>query len=305
MSEHFPVRENSEGDVVPFDDAPADIEVRYQRPDETEYSIASASMAARAMIDAEPAVLNPEVAPDSGAAPESTAEPSKGSPEAVVKEADLAERIVTVRERFGFVPRSKQELNDTYDLIGKDLIAGAASHLNIVLNRQARYMEEPAKTVRSIVSRYADSAKNARAEYGLLTQLQELVEDEKGEITTAQLGRGWQYSGGLARSLLHVLWTRDVATYVQSEQDEPAEDPLKALAGDAYKLSNKQALARVQAYIDEPNHDSFQETLHDSISGERERYKFWVKALQESRKHAAGAPVAYEALRSLGELDKE
>lgn len=219
-------------------------------------------------------------------------------------EVGIAERVVTVQQRFGFIPRGRKELSDTYDLTGKDLVGGAATHLNTVLNRQMKYMEEPDRTVRSIVSRYADYAKNARAEFGLLKQLQELIEDEKGAIATSRLGAEWQHSGALARPLMHLLWSRDVNAYVQEEQ-KTGNDPLKALEGDKYKLSNRTTIADLQAYLSKAPKSAIREVLHQSINDEQSRFDFWVKALQESRNHLAGRPIAYGALVELGVIEKQ
>ena len=275
MSEFPHVRESESGDIIPHDDNPVDFEVTYQSPDETEYmmTIAGAAGAAQSLIGAE-------------------VETKEAS------EADLAERMTTVEERFGFIPRSRRELSDTYDLTGKDLVGGAATHLNTVLQRQKRYdVEAPDATVRSIVARYAGYAENAKVEYGLLSQLEEIVVDESGSTTLNRLGTDWKYSGALSRPLLHGLWTQDAHAYMR---DAEGVDPLKQLdAGEKYSASNKATLEAIQQQIDVTKPAEFIDALSSSKHSEVSRYEFWVNALQEARNHKAGAAVAYEALKKL------
>ena len=209
----------------------------------------------------------------------------------------IAERLATVEQRFEFLPRTKQELSDTYDLIGKDLVAGAATHLNAVLNRQTKYMEEPSRTVRAIVTRYADYAKNARAEYAFLKQVEDSIGDGKGGIDASRLGREWQYSGSVARPVLHTLWMRDVAAYMRDEQ---GVDPLKELADGGYAMSSQRAMSAAQEMMTKGSKVAFSEAFHHSTRSEHRRFAFWVQALQEARRHKAAAAVAYGALVELG-----
>lgn len=217
--------------------------------------------------------------------------------ETPARESGIAERLTTIEERFGFIPHTKDELSDTYDLTGKDLVGGAAKHLNTVFHRQKRYMEEPDRTVRSIVSRYADYAKNARVEHAFLKQTEELIDNGKGDLDPTRLGSDWRLSGSLARPVMHTLWMRDVSKFMRDDDDT---DPLKAMKDGAYLTSDKQAVARAQAMLEGPKKSTFAEDLVHSISSEQGRYEFWVKTLQEARNHKLAAPIAYAALVELG-----
>lgn len=214
----------------------------------------------------------------------------------------LRERLATVEERFGFLPRTKEELSDTYGLTGKDLVGGAATHLNTVFNRQKKYMEDPDRTVRSIVSRYVEYAKNARVEYAFLKQTQEVIDNGRGGLNPSRLGSEWQHSGSIARPILHTLWMRDITAFMK---DDTGTDPLKALKDGAYLPSNKQAVEQAQAMIATGKKTAFTEDFIHSMNSEQSRFEFWVNALQEARSHKLAAPIAYGALVELGVEEAE
>ena len=211
-------------------------------------------------------------------------------------EAGLGERLTTIEERFGFIPRTKDELSDSYDLTAKELVGGAAQHLNIVFNRQKRYMDDPDRTVRSIVSRYADYAKNARVEGAFLRQVEEDIDNGRGGLDASRLGTDWRHSGSQARPVLHTLWMHDINAFME---DDTKTDPLKDVKDGVYMPSDKQTVARAQAMLQGKKSDFVDDFKH-SIRSEQSRFEFWVQSLQEARSHKLAAPIAYAALVELG-----
>ena len=215
------------------------------------------------------------------------------------EEVGLAERLTTIEHRFGFIPRSKQELSDTYDLTGKDLVAGAATHLNTVLNRQKKYMEDPERTVRAIVARYVEYARSARSDYAFMRQAEVDMGDGKGGLHLASFGTEWRHSGSLSRPVMRTLWSRDVRKFMRDGEAEGV-DPLKALTDGEYAASNLYAVDAAQAMITGGKKAGFAEEFQHAMQNERDRFDFWVNALQEARKHQLAAPIAYGALVDLG-----
>lgn len=221
-------------------------------------------------------------------------------PERTSEEVDTAERLVTVEQRFGFIPRSRRELNDTYDITGKELVAGSATHLNIVLNRQKKYMDDPDRTVRAIVGRYAGYAKRARGESAFLTQLQDEVTNERGTVDTSKLNADWQFEPSQVRPLVHVLWSQRMTAFTR---DDASVNPLVSEEDDNYKAANKETFDAIDKLLSKKT--LFSEELAHSIKSEKGRYEFWINALQDARRHKAAAGVAYQALLDLGVLKKE
>jgi hypothetical protein len=279
MSEFPNTRENEEGDIVPIEETEFSA-TRYEKPDESEYMMTPAHLSSAA---AEAAQKLMEV----------------DKPEKV----EIPERLVTVEQRFGFLPRSRRELSDTYDLTAKELLAGAASHLNDVFNRQKHKssMEDPSQTVRSITARYAEYAKNAQGEQRMLELFARDIGDEKGSLDISRLGSEWQHSGSLFRPILHTLWTRDVSAFMR---DGEGDDPLKGLLEGAYSASDRQVMQRAQEMLTKSKREFNGEFRH-SLTSQRNRFDFWVNALQEARKHTLARPVAYNALVELGVIKDE
>lgn len=279
MSEVFRVHENDEGDVVVPDEGVFATK-GYERPDTTEYMMTAAEVSAAAANAAQNLIELSEPKP-----------------------VGVAERLETVERRFGFLPRSRRELSDTYGLTGEDLIAGAATHLNDVFNRQKfkTKMEDPAETVRSMTARYADYAKNARAEAGLLGLLVEDITTENGTLNTNRLGDDWRYSDSWARSIVHALWTHDVNTFKKVGEDDDAS-PLDTKEEGAYSVSDKAMLSRAQTMMRRQK-GVFNDAITQSLKNEQQRFAFWVEKLQEARKHTIARPIAYKALVELGVID--
>ncbi len=266
-----------DGDIVPYDDAPDDAAIAYATPDATEYMIVAAE-AAQALIE---------------------------SPEAAVeaKTSESAERIATVQQRFGFSPLSKVELSDTYDVTGKDLVGGAAQQLNTVFHRQAKYMEDPERTVRSIVGRYASYAENAQREAAFLMMLQEEVQKSEAHPFSRADSIGavsvWQHEPSVSRPLLAVLQHRDIETFVH---DDDALNPLESQASSKeriYSAANKSTIQRLEKMMHGLRVSELAGELESTVSVQKHRFDFWVDILKQSEKHSLARGMVHKALTDL------
>jgi hypothetical protein len=279
-----------DGDIVPYDDAPDDALVRYSVIDETEYMI-SASAAAQSLIEP---VMPAEV----------PAEPEINGSKAV----GPAERLQTVQHRFEFYPIGKTELNDTYDVTGKDLVGGAAQQLNIVLLRQKQHMEHPDRTVRSIVGRYHAYAEHAHTEAAFLSMLEgEVAKSEAHPFARADSISAvgvWRYEPSVARPLLNLLQQHDIAAFAQGETEaNPLESTSENIAR-TYSLANKETVARLQRFVEGLRVSELKGELASAFTQQQHRFNFWVNILKQSEKHAAARGVAHEALVDLKVAEK-
>jgi len=274
-----------DGDIVPVDDYPDDAKVSYQHPDTTEYNLVSDAAARAERILNEPVAV--ETAP------------------VEIDKATSPERVMTVLERFGFAPHDQREMSDTYDLTGKELVGGSASHLNAVFNRQKKYMEDPDRTVRSIVSRYAEYATQASREAAFLTTLQGALKDDSyhqfARADSVTLVSIWKEEPSVARPLLEVLWTHDVEAFANETQ---TKNPLQGEGRSNYNLSDKTTKARLETMINGMRINELSREVAKSQAIESERYKFWIETLKQARNHTLARGIAYKALVDLREIEQ-
>lgn len=219
--------------------------------------------------------------------------------ERVPEKVAPAERLMAMKERFGFLPRTSEELNDAYGLTGEDLPGGAATKLNTIFHRQRQHdVKDPSAAVRAIVSRYVQYAKNAKVERGQIAEILMQITDDEGNADLGRLSGVWQDENSLSRPLIHGLWRQDAGAFIYGRSEE---NPLTTAT--SYVSSNKDTLNTIQELMDDPETSAhLVEALQSAQFEENQRHAFWVDILKQSRKHALAAGVAYKGLKELGEL---
>ncbi len=285
MAEQAPQWREEDGDILPIDEV-SEAGYEHEAFDPTEYNlIPDAAFRAAERLMGEDAPRQ---------------EGKQGKTAEVVKETTPAERLMRTVYDFRFAPQEKRELSDTYDLIGKDLPGGAATHLNIVLKRQDKYVETPGDSVQAIVRRYGEYAENAKKEAGFLNLLRDGIDKAEPHRFTGASSLSvvnvWPYELSVSRPLLHVLKSGDIDAFIHDSEHQP--NPLEI----NYSLEDKATKARLEAMIKGMRASELTDRLKQAASEEKNRYQFWVKALNEARNHTVARGQAYKQLVDLGEI---
>ena len=236
-----------------------------------------------------------------------------------VKGKDLQERLFDIHERFHFYPGSHDELNDAIGLSGEDLIRGSATFLSKLQQRQVRLNKEaternkdlpeeeqievdpnkPRQIVESVIGRYISYATTAKTQGGLLLGLTDMISARGAKRSEAANSvpvlRDWKADGSTYAPILSLLKADDTETCIaQDTLEEGAKSPLSI---DYTKLSAAQLKEVGDKFIGAMKVGQLQDLLAQRVNEQRQRYAFWVKALEDSRVNNAAKDSAEAALK--------
>ncbi|RTK95094.1 hypothetical protein EKI60_01410 [Candidatus Saccharibacteria bacterium] len=228
-------------------------------------------------------------------------------------ELTTLERMEVMRQDYGFMPTTRDELNAAIGLVGFETTpGGTARHLNEILLHQKRAVtNDPAQAVRSVTAEYDGFARRAQSDHQGLINLQGDVR----ELMNPRVSIG--EDAGSNSALRQLVRFMDLDAYTLTKGEVwPGFDPLKKAARVRGKQGARMIVDRYSASeMDEEVETHVRDVLaattvgqtrvlvDRAVADQARRLDFWVSKLRESRNHGIARPIADRALAHLGEAE--
>jgi hypothetical protein len=217
----------------------------------------------------------------------------------------VADRLDITHRVAGFLPTTHRELNETMtllDYIGKP--SGTAAHLNEILIHQKKSVsEDPAAAVRSITNEYAGYIAKARMDktqlglFGDEIRLQRTTPSRTVNLEALHSGLGQ-----FARFVDLRAFAAKIGGAALPANPLRAAQSGKNTSRDRYTVTipDPEMRDRILAVVGKTPQKKAAAITAAAVVDQTNRIAFWTARLQESRRHMAARPIAYEALLKLG-----
>jgi hypothetical protein len=220
--------------------------------------------------------------------------------ESSTTEMSRAERQMNLHHRYGFYANTKDELTMATRLSASDdLVAGAASHLSHIQLHQeyASRSKDPSAAARKLTGDMVIYATTPIKDISFLRFLDQYIGDADPQTTidTISTVSYWTVEPSVKRAIVDLLRYKETKDFVEND----AKDHI----GDLFSAHDKEANARIQAFIASLTVAEAQDMIKTRIVEHTKKSEFWAGHLQTIEKHYLG-PVRAIAARALSTLKK-